>query len=344
MITLDKKTARKKGLAAREIFSEREQASAVIAEEVMKQCEDAASVGIYVSVNEEVSTRDIIRHLLGKGKTVAVPKTLKDTLEFHVISSFEELHPGVWGIPEPVNDRIIDPGKIDVMIIPLSAFDAEGHRTGYGRGYYDSVLSDKHRKIGIAFSCQEMDRIETDPWDADLDMVITEKGIICPEKEKTKRTLYREGGIRLEEDGENVFLFDSGTAYLLSENLKEPLLYVCPENGNCTVIHNSFTVKELAEAAVSGKTVMMVTGNEYGIGELCGFILEAVKSGRDEVDIDHLERLRFVSLLREKGAVLEAAAADLTPYGLRNHKMMDRFIRLKRIARTENNLYYVPSE
>lgn len=180
MICLDKKTARQKGLAARAGFSgkEREEASAVIAEEVMRQCRGAASVGIYVSVREEADTRRIIARLLAGNITVAVPRTLEKTLEFRVIRSFDELVPGVWGIPEPVSGRIVSPDKIEVMIVPLSAFDERCQRTGYGRGYYDSVLSEKQKKIGIAFACQQTDLIETDPWDVSLDMVITEKGIL----------------------------------------------------------------------------------------------------------------------------------------------------------------------
>ncbi len=180
---MDKKTARQKGLAARAGLTarEREEASAVIAEEVMRQCGSAASVGIYVSVRTEADTRQIITRLLAGGRTVAVPKTLETTLEFRVISSFDDLAPGCMGIPEPAGGQLISPGMIEVMIVPLSAFDAACRRTGYGRGYYDSVLTANQKKIGIAFACQQTDLIETDPWDVSLDMVITEKGTVYPE-------------------------------------------------------------------------------------------------------------------------------------------------------------------
>ena len=173
---MKKEEARRKGFAARKALhpEERSRYESIIFEKVMAEVSDAATVGCYVSFGDEADTHRIILELLKRNKRVAVPKTLKSGLEFHVISSMEELKPGVWGIQEPENDDIIPPREIDVMLVPLSAFDDQMHRTGYGKGYYDRILAECRRKTGIAYSCQKTDEIETDPWDVDLDCVITE--------------------------------------------------------------------------------------------------------------------------------------------------------------------------
>jgi 5-formyltetrahydrofolate cyclo-ligase len=59
-----------------------------------------------------------------------------------------------WGIPEPLKGRIVEPAELDVVLIPLLAFDLNGHRVGYGKGFYDRYLASCRPdclKIGISF-------------------------------------------------------------------------------------------------------------------------------------------------------------------------------------------------
>ncbi len=78
------------------------------------------------------------------------------------------------------------PHQLDLMFIPLVAFDRSGNRLGMGGGYYDRTLNFrrsrkswlKPRLIGIAHSCQEYPVLPKQPWDADLDGIITEDEII----------------------------------------------------------------------------------------------------------------------------------------------------------------------
>ena len=69
--------------------------------------------------------------------------------------------------------------NIDLMLIPLLAFDPHGNRLGYGGGYYDRALSTNRPKclLGVAFACQAHDNLPTDPWDIVLDGVVTEHGV-----------------------------------------------------------------------------------------------------------------------------------------------------------------------
>lgn len=130
---------------------------------------------IYVSMPQEVETRQLIADCITMGKCVYVPKVYGKIMHFHRIQSMNELKPGFYGILEPDNDLIADPGE-GLMIMPGLAFDREFHRIGYGGGYYDQYLSEHPAliKAAVCFENQMLDRIETEPHDLKPDLIITE--------------------------------------------------------------------------------------------------------------------------------------------------------------------------
>lgn len=132
----------------------------------------AALVGCYVSMKQEADTKAFLSWCFEHHILVAVPKTEEGTISFFRITSFEDLAPGNFAVEEPVKGTPVSVNEIDLMFVPLSSFDQERHRTGYGRGYYDSVLSPEMRKVGIAYPEQEVPFIEADPWDVTLDEII----------------------------------------------------------------------------------------------------------------------------------------------------------------------------
>ncbi len=174
MIPLDKKEARKRGLYRRSLIPEEERIrrSGMIFEKIRPLLDQYQVIGCYVSMRDEADTKQILQYCFDKGKTAAVPETTDSTLRFHVIHSFDDLTPGKFGVMEPVDCPVIPADRIELMIVPLSSFDAYNHRTGYGRGYYDSVLLPEHLKAGIAFSEQFVDHINADPWDIPLDLIV----------------------------------------------------------------------------------------------------------------------------------------------------------------------------
>jgi 5-formyltetrahydrofolate cyclo-ligase len=93
----------------------------------------------------------------------------------------EPLASGQWGIREPVPEAPeVAP---DVLIVPLAAFDRDGHRIGYGAGYYDMTINALRAKkkvtaIGIAFAAQEIPKVPATQRDARLDLVLTERETI----------------------------------------------------------------------------------------------------------------------------------------------------------------------
>ena len=77
----------------------------------------------------------------------------------------------------PKTNTSIDLKSLDCMFVPLSSYDLNGNRTGYGKGYYDSILDQCKLKVGLAYHIQKVDLIEKESHDVRLDFVINEDGI-----------------------------------------------------------------------------------------------------------------------------------------------------------------------
>lgn len=175
MAPLDKKIARAKGLQARALLSlkERSKKSHTACQEVISRIHAGMIVGCYVSVKDELETSEILEFCFANNISVCVPKVVENTLRFYKIKSNHDLVPAPFGLLEPNVTEMIPVQKIDMMIVPLSSYDSKNHRTGYGKGYYDSVLGNCINKIGIAFQEQEVDQIDVEPHDVTLDEIIS---------------------------------------------------------------------------------------------------------------------------------------------------------------------------
>ena len=137
---------------------------------------------LYVDFRNEVATRDIISKLLDLGKEVYLPVTLKEETKLipKRIFSLDDLVPGAYGILEPnVDAPIIDPSLLDVVVVPGSAFDKNGYRTGYGGGYYDRFLENIDAiRVGVCFDFQLVDDVFPEEHDKKMDFIITEKNFL----------------------------------------------------------------------------------------------------------------------------------------------------------------------
>jgi len=125
----------------------------------------------------EIDTEGVISILLGLDKNVIVPKIISETsLEHYLLTDNTKFTTNKLNIPEPVDGIIIEPNKLDVVFIPLLAFDELGNRIGYGKGYYDRFLSeckDDVIKIGLSFFEAEHNIDDVDITDIPLDYCIT---------------------------------------------------------------------------------------------------------------------------------------------------------------------------
>ncbi|HSQ79838.1 MAG TPA: 5-formyltetrahydrofolate cyclo-ligase [Casimicrobiaceae bacterium] len=122
---------------------------------------------------------------LAAGKVVALPRVDANAkvLRLHRITDLaRDIAPGHLGIPEPRPDcPAIDRDTIDWILIPGVAFDARGHRLGYGGGYYDRLLPGLQRaahRVAGAFEMQIVDTLPLAPHDCGIDTVVTERRVI----------------------------------------------------------------------------------------------------------------------------------------------------------------------
>jgi 5-formyltetrahydrofolate cyclo-ligase len=138
----------------------------------------ARFVHTYIGFQSEVGTRGIIEDLFERGITVAVPVVREKRLISSLLNDLDNLRNGEFGVPEPENIEEVPGTSIDAILIPIVAFDGLGMRLGYGKGYYDKFLQTlplRARRIGLAFSIQEMDKIPKESHDQLINNVITEQ-------------------------------------------------------------------------------------------------------------------------------------------------------------------------
>lgn len=140
---------------------------------------EAELVLFYASFGWEVSTHAAIRQALASGKRVALPTVDGSRLRLAEVRNFDkDLIPNSWGILEPRLDRAagLRPRDFPLAIVPGVAFDLENYRLGYGKGYYDRLLSQMPQayKIGVAYELQVVCRLPRSARDVGVDCVITE--------------------------------------------------------------------------------------------------------------------------------------------------------------------------
>lgn len=125
----------------------------------------------------EINTQSIIDYLWSTDKDIIVPKVKNDELlDNYKLEKDTELKLNKWGIPEPKTGIIISEEMIDVVFVPLLAFDQQGHRVGYGKGYYDRFLSTCRQdtlKIGLSHFDPIAEIADVGPDDIQLDYCIT---------------------------------------------------------------------------------------------------------------------------------------------------------------------------
>lgn len=135
----------------------------------------------YASLSDEVDTYSLIEKALLDKKTVALPKCNKEKLimTFYEIESLKDLEKGSYGILEPVT--CLKKASFDentLCVVPGLAFDKEGYRLGYGKGYYDRFLTSfVGKSVGLCYDEGMCDKLITNIYDISVSQVITDKEI-----------------------------------------------------------------------------------------------------------------------------------------------------------------------
>lgn len=187
----EKEELRKLVLAKRSALTEeqRREKSKSILKNILALPEfgSAETIMAYLDFRGEVETTDLASEILSAGKRLVIPLCHMNNLIPCVIKNLDQdIHVGTWGILEPQKDRIrpLPPKEIDLVLVPGVAFDYQGNRLGYGRGYYDRFLpqlKDGILSAGLSFACQIVEKIPTDDYDCKMSLLITESGLIYPE-------------------------------------------------------------------------------------------------------------------------------------------------------------------
>lgn len=128
----------------------------------------------YLPYNQEVRTVPMLQKALDDGKKVAVPKVFGEEMKFIYLDDLTAVEKGYAGIPEPVADGPVADDKEALVLMPGLAFDPQGHRIGYGGGFYDKFLAAEpnHPTVALCYAFQMLPRLETEEFDIPVDCVL----------------------------------------------------------------------------------------------------------------------------------------------------------------------------
>jgi len=171
--------------------AEREQAAYLLCERIAssRTFQLSKHIAFYLPNDGEMDLSLLIEHAWQQGKhcylpVLAEPNTQR--LWFIPYTPESKLKPNRFGIPEPIHShstRLRKTLSLDLILMPLVAFDAQGNRMGMGGGFYDRTLAflrqrqywHKPNLLGVAYEFQKQQQLETNPWDIPLQAIATEK-------------------------------------------------------------------------------------------------------------------------------------------------------------------------
>lgn len=147
----------------------------------------AKRIGVYLSHQGEISLAPLIEHALKQGKCLYLPLVSTNmqnrTLSFYPLNASTRLKKNRYGISEPVSKRAkISPKQLDLVWVPLVAFDAKCRRIGMGGGYYDRTFKYKQTHVclapklmGVGYEWQRQKTVESKPWDIWMDTIVSDQ-------------------------------------------------------------------------------------------------------------------------------------------------------------------------
>jgi len=173
--------------------AEREHAAFLLCERIAasRAFQRSKHIAFYLSNDGEMDLSLLIEHAWQKGKhcylpVLAEPNTKR--LWFIPYTPESKLINNRFGIPEPIHSnktRLRKTLSLDLILMPLVAFDEQGNRMGMGGGFYDRTLAYlRHRRywhkpslMGVAYEFQKQQHLETNNWDIPLQSIATEKDL-----------------------------------------------------------------------------------------------------------------------------------------------------------------------
>ncbi len=141
----------------------------------------ASTVLAFYGVEPEPDTVPLLERILADGKRLCLPMTYgKGIMDARLITSFDDLKEGRYGIPEPSEELpTVSREDIGLILVPALSFDLSGYRMGHGAGYYDRYLAGyMGQTIGLCFESRLSDSIPRDEYDLPVDFIATESRLI----------------------------------------------------------------------------------------------------------------------------------------------------------------------
>lgn len=151
----------------------------------------ATHIAFYIANDGELNPAMALQHALMRKKNCYLPcLTGRNTMIFRRYTRTTKMVLNHYNIPEPQPRAVSIPAnKLEIVLMPLVAFDRKGNRLGMGGGFYDRTFAFKKHShlpkpvlIGLAHSVQEMDSLSINSWDVPMDFVVTEKGTMIIKK------------------------------------------------------------------------------------------------------------------------------------------------------------------
>ena len=145
----------------------------------------ATVVALYAPIQQEIDTTLLFASARAAGKHVLYPQVSDGQLWFRPVTDLQQLVSGAYGIPEPgLSGSAVPLEKADLVVVPGVAFDQQGHRIGFGKGYYDRCLRQRGRHttlVGICHDFQLVERVPVEGHDISMQYIVTERRLITTE-------------------------------------------------------------------------------------------------------------------------------------------------------------------
>ncbi len=163
---------RKRAMTEEEIVTRSEKLGVLFAQSDAYKA--AKTIYGYLPYNQEVRTVPMLEQALKDGKKVAVPKVYGDEMKFLYLDDLTKVEKGYAGIPEPIADEPVADDETALVLMPGLAFDPQGHRIGYGGGFYDRFLAAEpnHPTLALCYEFQMLPELHTEEHDIPVDTVL----------------------------------------------------------------------------------------------------------------------------------------------------------------------------
>lgn len=166
--------------------AQREAAEAVFARILaLEAYQKARTVMAYAAARGELPLDAVLRDALATGKTLALPRCEGEGLMCaHRVTALDQLKKGAFGILEPdAACPIVEPGSVDLILVPGTAFDADGGRLGQGGGYYDRYLEKTRAvRVGVCHDFALFGAVPCEAHDARMEIVVTPNHTVIREE------------------------------------------------------------------------------------------------------------------------------------------------------------------